>query len=235
MQKQARLFVVSDYPIVRYGLKRLVEQEPDLLFAGDDADAGKARAAIEATRPDLVLIDVAADAYRGLDLLVHLGTMQVKTLVFSRHVEPSYVQHALRLGSRGYLTYQDPTPRILEAIRQVLDGEYFLSASLKQIADRSGDGSMLAVEAPPSDALTGREQQVLELMGEGLPRRFIAERLDLSPKTIDAHRENIKRKLKLPGMAALSRYAVQWAREQSDAGREEQLDPVWAAASALRN
>lgn len=214
--RRYRVLIVDDHPIVRQGLSQLIAQEPDLEVCGGAENASDALRELEAKRPDLVIVDISLKDSHGLDLIGRIKAIdeRAKMLVWSMHDEKVYAQRALREGALGYVNKQEPTEVVIEAIRRVLRDDVFLSADMTDYVLRYGGRGHGSGQGPVS-ALTNRELQVFELIGMGKTTRHIADQLDVRPKTIEAHRENIKRKTGLKNSAELSRAAVLWVLESS--------------------
>lgn len=211
-----RILIVDDHPITRYGLIQLFGREPDLLVCGDAESAQQALAAMPAARPDLVLADITMPGKSGLDFIkdMQMQYPDVAVLVMSMHDENLYAERVLRMGGRGYIMKNEGGEKILEAIRQVLQGQVYLSKgmaaalldSLTRRHARSGD-------ATPG-VLSDREFEVFQLIGQGLSARQIGQRLNLSIKTVGTHRQHIRQKLKMQTGPELVRQAVRWAATQ---------------------
>jgi DNA-binding NarL/FixJ family response regulator len=214
-QAPARILIVDDHPIVRHGLAQLIDNAPGLEVSGSAASPEEAFRAVQAETPDLAVIDLALGDDSGLELIKRLKALrpELKILVISMHDEVYYADRVLRAGALGYLMKQEPAEQMIAAIRQVLDGNVYLSepmaASLltRMVGEKKGD------RGSPVDRLTDRELQVLEYIGRGLGTRQIAEKLGLSIKTIENYREHLKSKLELKNSAELVRYAVRWELE----------------------
>ncbi len=213
---RSRILILDDHPITRYGLTQLINHEPDLQVCGDAESAAQALAAIKSARPDLVLADITMPGKSGLefikDLQVHCPTVPV--LVISMHDERIYAERVLRAGGRGYIMKNEGGEKVLEAIRQVLKGQVYVSknmsaALLDALARRHSDLG----EATPG-ALSDREFEVFQLIGQGLSGQQIGQRLNLSVKTVGTHRQHIMQKLKLRTGPELIRHAVRWAAAQ---------------------
>ena len=211
-----RILIVDDHPITRYGLTQLINHEPDLLVCGEAESAAQALAAIKSARPDLVLADITMPGRSGLEFIKDLQAQHpgVAVLVMSMHDETIYAERVLRAGGRGYIMKNEGGERLLEAIRQVLQGQVYISKSMSAALlevftpHRSSVG-----EATPA-ALSDREFEVFQLIGQGLSTRQIGERLNLSIKTIGTHRQHITQKLKVRSGPELIRQAVRWAAAQ---------------------
>ncbi len=212
----ARILIVDDHPIVREGLIKLIELEGDLAVVGEAETAAEARKAAEQLKPDLVILDITLREGNGLDLLKDLRVRCPKTavLVLSMHDESIYAERVLKAGARGYLMKDQARGNVVAALRKVLAGEVYLSPHMaQQVLSRVTTGAAPA-GGSPLDALSDRELEVFRLLGRGLSTRQVAHELHRSIRTIDAHRENIKRKLRLSSAAELVQRAVLWVREE---------------------
>jgi DNA-binding NarL/FixJ family response regulator len=217
-REKHRLFLVDDHPVTREGLARLVNQQPDLTVCGEAGTASKAVQEIEKSKPDLVVIDVSlTKGPSGLELIKDLAVRHARlpVLTFSTHDELLYAERALRAGARGYVMKQEPTDRIMQAIRTVLDGKIYLS---KAMNDRLLHKLIKPHSAPVNsdiEKLSDRELEVFRLLGQGLGTRGIAKELHLSVSTVESHRARIKEKLHLDSAPALVRHAVEWVHSQA--------------------
>ncbi|MFN5320048.1 MAG: response regulator [Planctomycetota bacterium] len=214
LKTRLRILIVDDHPIVRDGLNLRISAESDLEVCGEAENVVQALEKVEATRPDLVIVDIALKASHGLELIEQLAAKfpQVKMLVVSGFEESLYAERAVRAGANGYLNKQESNEKLIEAIRVVMRGDCYLSEAMKQ--------RMLArvvrrrtVGSSPAELLTNREMEIFRLIGSGMTTSAIANQLFLSPHTIDSHRENIKKKLGVRNAAELNRQAVQWVLE----------------------
>ncbi len=211
-----QLFIVDDHPMMRDGLARLINNEPDLVVS---AEAGTARDAISAmaqTKPDLALVDIALPDKNGLELIKDLEALQpgLPVLVISMHDETLYAERVLRAGGRGYIMKQEGGRQILQAIRRILSGQIYVSDAVSARILESFSGQRPEGGSSPIEKLTDREFEIFQLIGQGLGTRQIADRLRLSIKTVEVHRLHIKEKLQLADSPALVRYAVRWVETQ---------------------
>jgi DNA-binding NarL/FixJ family response regulator len=206
-----KIFIVDDHPMFREGLASLVRRETDLTICGEASDAAQALTAIERLKPDLVLIDISLPGRSGLELAKDLRAARPATavLVISMHDETLYAERVLRAGARGYIMKQEGPEKMLQGIRRVLDGQIYLSSKMSvRILDAfSGQHSRTS---SPISRLTDRELEILQLVGYGRDSRTIAKQLNLSFKTVDAHRSHIKQKLELRNHTELISYAARW-------------------------
>lgn len=212
-----RILVVDDHPMLRHGLREIVEPLADLDFCGEAEDAASAVEQFNKLQPDLVLVDISLRQGDGLELIKQIKALSddAKMLVCSMHDEKIYAERCLQAGARGYVNKQEPTEVLLGAIRRVLDGAVYLSPDMSQRMLERVAGGDKELTGSPVDNLSDRELEVLQLIGQGLGTRQIAERLNLSVKTIDTYRENLKTKLNVRTANELIRYAVIWSQEQT--------------------
>ena len=215
--RKARLLLVDDHPIVRQGLALMLAGEPDVEVCGQAKDVPEAMELIARTNPDLIVVDLSLSGLSGLDLIKEAKARHgdLPVLVLSMHDETVQAERALRAGARGYVMKQEATGTIITAVRQVLAGHIYLSdrMSSKLLGKLAGTASTGA--ASPIERLSDREFQVFTLIGQGVGPRAIAEKLGLSVKTVEAHRENIKAKLGLGSGNELIRYAMQYLMDQT--------------------
>ena len=210
-----RVLLVDDHPIVRGGLARIIDNEADMLVCGEADDADSALRAIQQLGPDLVIVDLSLGGSDGLELVkqIHTRWPDTRMLVLSMHSEWLYAERSLRAGAKGYITKQQASIQILDAIRHVMAGQLYASEEVKAMllqriahADLAGD---------PIESLTDRELSVFRMIGSGRSTRQIAADLSLSVKTVDSHREHIKRKLNLHSATELMQHAVLWVQRES--------------------
>ena len=211
--RTARILLVEDHPIVRQGLAMLINEEAGLEVCGQAEDVAGGLAAVESLTPDLVVVDLFLKGSDGLELVKALRERRptLPTLVLSMHQESLHAERVLRAGAKGYVMKEEATDNVLRAIRKVLGGEIYVSERVnsrllsRAVSGKAGRGS------EPLGRLSDREFEVFTFLGQGLGPREIAERLTLSVKTVDAHRENIKAKLGIKNGPALLRYAIEYA------------------------
>jgi DNA-binding NarL/FixJ family response regulator len=210
--EKIRVVLVDDHPMVRQGLARLINDENDLCVCGEADSAAAAIELIHSVKPDLAIIDISMGGADGIELIkdLRIHRPEMPVLVLSMHDESLYAERVLRAGAKGYVTKQEAPEKVMTAIRRVLAGEVYVSERiaarlLKAVTGARGDGGQ-----SPLDRLSDRELQVFRLIGGGMSVREIAEKLFLSVKTIETHREHIKDKLNLKSSSELLRYAVQY-------------------------
>lgn len=206
-----RIVIVDDHPIVRQGLQMLMEGEPDLELCGESDNTVDALTMIEKVKPDLAIVDLALRDSSGLDLIKDLQVRlpDLPVLVLSMREEGFYAERVLRAGARGYVAKEEGPKQLLEGVRRVLQGQVYVSDRIaSKVMSKIVSGADQTES--PIGMLSDRELEVFELIGQGLPTREIAKRLHISSKTVDSHREHIKRKLGLDSGTDLLKHAIEW-------------------------
>jgi DNA-binding NarL/FixJ family response regulator len=215
-RKVRRVLIVDDHPIVRQGLSRVVDNEEDLKVCGEAETARDARIAIKELNPDLVITDISLKQGDGIELVrdvrAHYPTLPI--LVLSMHDETIYAERMLSAGANGYIMKQAASEQLLISVRRVLDGGIYVSEAVgnNMIQKFAAGGSHMPVN--PIDRLSNRELQILHMIGKGMSTRENAHSLNLSIKTVESHRQRIKRKLNLTTGTQLVQYAVNWFTAQ---------------------
>lgn len=207
-----RILIVDDHPMMREGLAYTINREPDLVVCGEAETAAQALTMVEAHDPDLVLADISLPGRNGVELIKDLRAVHPATavLVVSSHDESVFAERVLRAGGRGYVTKHEGGREMIRAIRCVLAGQIFVSEKLSaHLLQQLYQGATHG-ERPGVNQLSDREFEIFQLIGRGLSTQTIGERLHLSAKTVDAHRANIKEKLRLDTTAELISYAATW-------------------------
>jgi DNA-binding NarL/FixJ family response regulator len=217
--RKRKVLIVDDHPIVRQGLRLMIDEEPDLLVCGEAQSEREARTAIRELQPDIVIVDISLAQGDGLELVrdVHAHHPGLPMLVLSMHDELIYAERLLAAGASGYIMKHAASDQLLVALRRVLAGGRYLSESLSENLDRQKGGghSLSATREDPIERLSNRELQVLSLIGRGQSSREAADRLGLSIKTVETHRQSLKRKLNLATNAQLLQYAINWYSSRS--------------------
>ncbi len=211
-----RVLLVDDHPIMRAGLKQLIETQSDLCVAAEASDVAEALMRVERVDVDIVLTDLTLPGRGGLELIkdIHALRPEMPIVVLSMHDEALYAERAIRAGARGYLMKEAGGERVLDAVRQVLDGRIYLSPAMTTSLLSGLGGHSAAQSRSPFARLTDREMEVFQLVGNGKSTREIARLLNLSTKTVDVHRGHIRAKLELDDNTALIRHAVRWIETQ---------------------
>jgi DNA-binding NarL/FixJ family response regulator len=210
--KKLRVLLVDDHPIVRQGLALLIDREADLTVCGEADGAHTAFHAIEALKPDIVVLDISLSGPDGLDVLkeIRMKTAALPVLILSMHDESIYAERALRAGANGYIMKQEATEKVLVAIRRILQGEVYLSDRLTNTMLQQFVRGATPSKTSPLVNLTDRELEVFRLIGEGHGTRRIADELHLSVKTIESYQAHIKEKLALRNARELVQHAIEW-------------------------
>ena len=208
-QQPIRLFLVDDHPLVRDGLRARLGAMPNIEIVGEAGSAAEALALLDTLRPDLMLVDVGMKDMNGIDLAEmvlqrHHQQPAPHIVMLSMYDNPEYVQKALQVGARGYVLKDAPAAEIVAAIEAVAAGGTFLSPAVSKKLFRN---------QAPRPLLTPRESEILTALGRGESSKQIARDLGLSVRTVEAHRQSIKRRLGIEGQAELIKYAVEHARE----------------------
>jgi len=214
MAEPKRILIVEDHPIFRWGLRELINQEADLVVCGEAEDPHQAWTQIQERHPDLIIADITLQNGDGIDLVKDVARdyKNLPVLILSMHDEFLYAQRALHAGARGYIMKQEAMDSVVTAVRHVLDGKIYLNETVKEhiLAQLTTDRSMNPKAS--LERLTDRELEVFRLIGKGFSTREIAEKLNLSIKTIGTYRERIKEKLNLKHATELVRCAVHWEK-----------------------
>ncbi len=211
----AKVLIVDDHPAVREGLAVRIDSQPDLEVCGEAADAPEAMQQIEALRPEVVVVDIQLKTGNGLDLIERIQAYDktIRILVWSMYPDALYAHRVLSAGALGYINKETSTGRIVEAIRRVRDGKIYLCEETAEQLLNQVVGGGKSRKVSGVDSLSDRELEVFRLVGQGLSTSQIAQRFHRSIHTVEAHRQAIKRKLKLKTASELNRAAVQWMLE----------------------
>lgn len=212
-----KLLIVDDHPFVREGLKQLLATQSEFQIVAEASSSADAQAALANVAPDIAVIDLTLGTDDGIELVRWVRTEypQVAILVLSMKDEALFAERLLRLGVQGYVMKSVAAADFLLALRRVARGQKHVSASVGErlmthvARGRKPDGD------DPVDALTERELGIFRLIGEGISTREIASTLDLSMKTVDAHRRHMREKLNLRSTSELIRYATQWVADRN--------------------
>jgi DNA-binding NarL/FixJ family response regulator len=210
--KKKAILIVDDHPLVRKGIRSLLEQESDLTVAGEAASRGEVLDALRKQLPDLILLDISLQGSDGIEVTKAIRSEfdSVPVLIVSMHDESLYAERALRAGANGYIMKQEVAESVIKAIRQVLSGKIFVSDNMRQKVLRDLTQPAAGIKTSPIERLSDRELEVFRLIGEGRGTREISEALHLSIKTIETYRAHIKEKLSIKSAAELARCAVNW-------------------------
>ena len=222
-----RVLIIDGHPIVRQGLQQIIKSELDLTVCAEADTALAARAAIKECNPDVIVTDISLKQGDGIELVRHVRAHHphLPMLVLSDHDECIYAERMLSVGANGYIMKQASSELILSALRRVLDGGTYVSATVgsNMIERFASSGTQ---SGNPIDRLSNRELQILHMVGKGMSTRETAQSLSLSIKTVESHRQRLKRKLNLGTGTQLIQYAINWF-----AGRDASPSDRCAAAT----
>lgn len=206
------VLLVEDHPVMREGLRWLIEREADLHVCGEAEDAATALSLVAACQPNVAVVDLLLKSSSGFQVLREASDVSPETrlLVYSMYDETTYAERVIRAGAHGYMTKQAASTRIAEAIRTVAAGELYVSGEVTASWLQNMVGSDKRRVASPVERLSDRELQVFQLIGEGLKHKDVAVRLGVRVATVESHVERIKEKNNLRSGRELLRQAVEW-------------------------
>ncbi|MBV8481233.1 MAG: response regulator transcription factor [Verrucomicrobia bacterium] len=215
---KAQILIVDDHPMTRAGLTHLINHQADTVVCAEAENAAEALDRLAVSKPDLMLIDITLPGKSGLELIKDVKAMRpdLAVLVISMHDESLYADRVLRAGARGYITKHEGGEKLMAAIRQVLSGKIYVSESMSAHILEIFSGGQAVSDRSSIQNLSDREFEVFEALGQGLSSHEIAKKLHLSAKTVDAHRANIKTKLKINTTAELISFAARWMATQKE-------------------
>ena len=214
--RKAEILIVDDHPIVREGLTLLINHEPGMEVCGGAESAAQARAQLDQFRPDAAIVDLSLKEGNGLELIkdIKVRYPELPVLVLSMRDESVFAERALRAGARGYVMKEAASANLITALKKILAGEIYLSESMSQSLLMKIAGASPADAGSEVECLTDRELEIFRMLGSGMTTRHIADRLHRSVKTVESHRENIKRKLSCRNAAELVQHAVRWVESE---------------------
>jgi len=215
--KITRILVVDDHPMIRERLAEVIQREPDLKVCAEAEDRQRALELVEVSRPDLAIIDLTLKNSHGQELIKDLRARHpdLPILVISMHDESLHAERVIRAGARGYITKQEATRKVLQAIRTVMSGNIYLSEKMSQRLAVLAANRPRAQSGLPVDQLTDSEMRVFELIGQGFGTRQIANKLGVHMRTVETYRARIKEKLNLRDAGELLRCALHWIEKGS--------------------
>lgn len=204
------IVLADDHPVVRQGLRVLLEAEPDFAIVGEAADGLEVAPLVERLKPNVLVLDLMLPGLNGLEVTrqVHQRTPQTRVIILSMYGNEAYVLEALRKGAAGYVLKAASGAELVRGVREVLAGRRYLSPPL---SDSAVEAYVERAKTAPLDAyetLTTREREVLHLAAEGRSNTEVAARLGISARTAETHRANLMRKLGLHSQTELVRYAL---------------------------
>jgi DNA-binding NarL/FixJ family response regulator len=207
-----KVLLADDHTIVRAGVRALVAAIPGVEIVGEAGDGQQALALIREKHPDVALVDVSMPGMNGLDLAARVAreAPQSRVAVLSMHGTPAHVAQALRAGVKGYVLKDAAAEELPLLLRAVMRGETYLSSAISRhvVEGFLGRDGTPVPGAPAPDNLTPRQREILQLVAEGKSTKDVARLLDLSVKTVEAHRSQIMERLEIHDLAGLVRYAI---------------------------
>jgi DNA-binding NarL/FixJ family response regulator len=205
-----RVILADDHALFRSGVKRILEEIPGIEVVGEAADGLQLLGLLKEMTTDLVILDISMPKLRGLEAIQEIKTSypEVQVLILTMHKDAEYLSYALGAGATGFLLKQDADPELLEALTTIRQGKIYLSPAISEVVPdllRRGQ----TPEGTPRELLTNREREILKLLADGKSSKEIGELLFISIRTVQNHRANIMRKLKVRRTTDLIKYAVQ--------------------------
>ncbi len=211
-KRKYRVFIIDDHPLVRAGLKDLIESQKDLAICGEAENASGALKTIKGCKPDIAVVDLSLGRDSGIRLIEDLTSSfeALPLLVLSMHDELVHAERCLKAGAKGYIMKEKQPAEVLEAIRSVLNGEICLSDRLRKRFLNAFVSDKFESHDTSVEILSNRELEVYQLIGKGIDKREIAEQLHLSVKTIETYMSHIIKKMNFKGSRELLMNAVKW-------------------------
>ncbi|MBI4798120.1 MAG: response regulator transcription factor [Desulfarculus sp.] len=206
-----RILIADDHAVVRSGLKQLLGAQPDMEVVGEAGDGLEALGLAKSQKPDVIILDIGMPGVSGLEAvsLIKEAVPSCQIVVLTMHGKESFVRQVLSSGALAYVLKASPVSDVLEAVKAVHRGEYFLSSKIEaEVVGAYLDSRKQAPTPRGYDLLSEREQQIFRLVAEGNSTNQIADVLCVSPKTVEKHRTNIMKKLSLKDRLDMVKYAV---------------------------
>ena len=213
MVHKKTILIIDDHPLFREGLKAIIGRDNRFEVVGEAGNGREGLRLAKKLKPDLVLVDMSLPDQSGIQLTRELKNASLKTriMIITMHSKVDYIVKAFQAGATAYVVKESAPERLIQGMDTVLEGEYFMDSSVshkvvEKLMQFPKKGAKIANSS--YDTLTSREQEIMVLLAEGLSSKEIAEKLFISPKTVDNHRTNILRKLNLHSTIELIRYAA---------------------------
>ena len=205
------IVLADDHPVVRFGVRALLQTEPDFNVIGEAGDGLEAVRLVERLQPDIIVLDLMMSGMSGLEATRQMTRKSAKTavVILSMHSSEAYVLEALQAGAKAYVLKDSASTELVHAIREVVLGHHYLCPPLSDRAIESYIQKTEATPMDPFDTLTTREREVLQLTAQGCTNSDIAAKLYISRRTVEVHRAHVMRKLGLQNQTQLVHYVVQ--------------------------
>lgn len=210
---EIKIIIVEDHPIVRKGLKMIIEKEKDLKICAETSNANDAIRIINDVKPDIAIVDISLEGnVNGIELTKSIKERypSVAVLVLSMYDESLYAERAIRAGASGYVMKKEADENIVSALRMVMGGELYLGDKMSRDIVHKLLHGKVADEKEPENILTDRELEIFMMIGNGVSAKEISSRLNLSLNTVETHRRHIKEKMNFKDLNELVKFAVQW-------------------------
>lgn len=218
-KRKHRVLLVDDHPVVREGIGAFINRDPGFSVCAAVGSIGEAQRLVREYRPDLAVIDLKLGEESGVDLIGHLKIIdpKLRMVAFTMHDEEIYAERVIKAGACGYVMKDTSPKTLLQALKTVLDGGTFLSdRAARSMFVQSRNGGLRSEAEDELELLSKRELVVFRMIGQGESSADIAQKLGLKVKTIDSHRANIKRKLRLRRATCLIRRAARWVDSETN-------------------
>jgi len=214
LKNKTKIYIIDDHKIVLEGLEALINREGDMVVCGLSQNGTDIMSKIEKTKPDVIVVDIGLQTgMNGIELVKAIRTryFDIKPIILSQNDEEIYAERAIRAGAMGYVMKSEATRTLVSAVRQIMTGKIYLSDNMMSkmlinVLYKRPDKSS------PVEALSDREFEIFMLMGKGFKSSDIAKKLNISVKTVDAHRNHIKDKFNLKSISDVMKYAIEWSK-----------------------
>jgi len=207
-----RVLVADDHAIIREGLRIMLGNQPDMKVVGVATNGREAIQLVDKHEPDIAVIDISMPELNGVEAIQQMMPRHphLQVVVLSIHETKPYVYRALKAGARGYLVKETAGLEVVDAVRAVYGGERYLSQSISDLLTTESFQKLESlIDVSPLEVLSPREREILQLVAEGKTSQEIAERLSISPKTVDTYRSRLMHKIGLDDMAGVVKFAIQ--------------------------
>jgi DNA-binding NarL/FixJ family response regulator len=207
---EIRLILADDHKLFRLGLKQLLDKQKLIKVVGEAADGLEAATLARDLKPDIVLMDISMPQLNGIEATRRIvdADADIQVIILSMHADRRYIQESLRAGAKGYLLKDSAPEEVVRAIAKVVRGQFYLSAKINEQVISDFIRLTESEKPTPFGLLSAREREVLQLLAEGNSTRDIGDKLNISAKTVETHRQHIMDKLSMHTVAELTKYAI---------------------------